>query len=124
MSEQTKIYAPARKCEEKTFSTGKTVLKLQFKAEELIEFAKKHANSRGYLNLGISRRRQVGEYGDTHCCWLDTWEPRQDAGSSGGRQDTSPTPKTQPRPVSAPAKAIPAGGIDDADVPTADDVPF
>lgn len=120
MSEQTKIYAPARKCEEKTFSTGNTVLKLQFKAEELIEFAKKHANARGYLNLGISKRRQVSEYKDTHCCWLDTWEP----GQGGGRQDTAPSPKAAPRAPVAPAKAISAVGIDDADVPTADDVPF
>ena len=119
-----KTYVPKANAKEVTFQSGNSIVKIGLHAETVAAFLLANANAKGYVNLGLSRRKSVGNYGETHCLWLDTWEPRQDAGSSGGRQDTSPTPKTQPRPVSAPAKAIPSGGIDDADVPRADDVPF
>jgi hypothetical protein len=51
-------------------------LRVSVKVEELIRFANEHGNARGYLNLDISRRREVGQYGDTHSVVLDRWEPK------------------------------------------------
>lgn len=74
--EQQKIYAPFNKAQMITFErTGKSVLKLSAKVEELVKFLQQHQNEKGYINLGISSRREVGKYGDTHCVWLDTWKP-------------------------------------------------
>lgn len=117
---ETKTYVPKANAKEVTFQSGNSIVKIGLHAETVAAFLLANANAKGYVNLGLSRRKSVGNYGETHCLWLDTWEP----GQGGGRQDTAPSPKTQPRPVSAPAKGIPTGGIDDADVPRADDVPF
>ena len=38
---------------------------------------KKAANGKSYLNLDITRRREVGQYGDTHSIKYDTWEPKE-----------------------------------------------
>ena len=76
MAEQ-KTYVPRSSAKEITFQTsGKTILKLSFKASEFVEFIKSHTNAKGYLNLGVSARRETGPYGDTHCVWLDTWQPK------------------------------------------------
>ena len=41
---------------------------------EVIQFIQAHTNERGYLNLNISKRNEVGQYGDTHSISLDTWK--------------------------------------------------
>lgn len=64
---------------EKTFSNGGSIIKVGVKVADLIAFAEKHANERGYLNLTIGSRREVGQYGDTHTVTLDTFTPRQGA---------------------------------------------
>ena len=48
-------------------------LNLGFQVDELIAFAKQHANERGYLNLTVAARREVGKFGDTHSVSLDTY---------------------------------------------------
>lgn len=52
------------------------VLLLGFKADVLRELATQ-ANARGYVNLAITARKEVGAYGDTHTVKLDTYEPKQ-----------------------------------------------
>lgn len=52
------------------------VLLLGFKAEVLRELANQ-ANERGYVNLAITARKEVGAYGDTHSVKLDTFTPKQ-----------------------------------------------
>lgn len=49
------------------------VIKLGVNVEELIKFAKAHANDRGWLNLDIVRRKETGPYGDTHSVVLDDY---------------------------------------------------
>ena len=61
----------------KTFDNGGQVIKLGFKVDDLIALAKKHVNERGYLNLVIGERREVGQYGDTHSVALDDYQPQQ-----------------------------------------------
>jgi hypothetical protein len=59
----------------KSFSNGGSKLLLGVKVDELIKFANEHKNERGYLNLEITERRSVGQYGDTHSVALDTFKP-------------------------------------------------
>lgn len=75
MADQIKIYVPKSSAKSKTFDSGKTIIKLSFKAADLVDFINQHANEKGYINFGVSERRNVSQYGDTHCIWLDTWQP-------------------------------------------------
>jgi hypothetical protein len=45
------------------------------KASDLIAFAEQHANDRGYVNLVVQARKEVGQYGDTHSVLLDDYQP-------------------------------------------------
>lgn len=72
---ETKTYVPKSSVKEVTFQSGKSILKLSLKAKEVAGFLMANANDKGYVSLGISQRKAVGQYGDTHCLWLDTWKP-------------------------------------------------
>lgn len=61
------------------------IIKIGVKAEDLITFAREHANSRGYLNLDIVARKEVGTYGDTHSVVLDDYVK--------GSGQTAPNPR-------------------------------
>ena len=50
-----------------------TVIKVGVKVEELIAFATKHKNDRGWINLDIVERKEVGPYGDSHSVVLDDY---------------------------------------------------
>ena len=75
---------------EKVFASGGSILNLGFKVADLIEFAQLHANDRGYLNLCVQSRREVGKFGDTHSVTLDTWVAKPKAAS--GPTDDDPIP--------------------------------
>lgn len=77
MNEQAKVYVPRSSAKQITFQSGKTIMKVSFHAQTMIDFLKQHANEKGYVNLGLSERKEPGKYGDTHCLWLDTWKPTQ-----------------------------------------------
>jgi len=68
-----KIYL---KCsaKEKVFDNGGSVLNISFSADAMKAFMEAHTNERGYVNLNVSRRNEVGQYGDTHSISLDTWK--------------------------------------------------
>lgn len=72
MADKTFLKCSAK---EKTFANGGSVINLGIKVSDLQAFAKQHGNERGYLNLVISQRRDVGQYGDTHTVSLDTFTP-------------------------------------------------
>lgn len=72
MSERVFLKCSAK---EKSFGNGGTKLLIGVKVEDLIAFAKAHGNERGYLNLAVTSRREVGQYGDTHSVALDTFTP-------------------------------------------------
>lgn len=67
------------KCSAKASKYG---IRVGVKVEDLIAFAKQHGNDRGYLNLEIKERREVGQYGDTHSVTLDTFDPKAKSESS------------------------------------------
>ena len=108
---ENKIYVPRSSAKQVTFPSGKSIIKLGFHVDTMIEFLKNNANEKGYVNLGVSERRQVGERGDTHCVWLDTWKPGQ-------------TKPEQPKPL--PREDVQAGLREVAkSINTkSDDVPF
>ena len=62
----------------KTSQYGERLI-IGVKAEELIRFANEHKNERGYINLIVSKRKEPGQYGDTHSVALDDFQPRQQA---------------------------------------------
>jgi len=70
------------KCSAKahTFNNGDQIIKLSFKDTDIAAFVREHKNERGYVNLIISQRREVGQYGDTHSVSLDTWQPPKPSG--------------------------------------------
>jgi hypothetical protein len=75
MAEQ-KTYIKGVKLVEKHFENGNSILKISCKADVLIEQLNAMKNGKGYVNFGVSARKEVGQYGDTHCMWLDTWQPK------------------------------------------------
>lgn len=50
-------------------------LTIGVKAADLIAFVNQHANERGYVNLIVQARKEVGQYGDTHSVMLDDYQP-------------------------------------------------
>jgi len=67
-----KIYLKCN-AKEKTFDNGGSVINLGVSAAVLTEFIALHTNDRGYVNLTVQKRREPGQYGDTHMVTLDTW---------------------------------------------------
>lgn len=91
MSEQ-KIYAPLQI---KEISTKYGVmLKVSFRADKLIEFAEANKNEKGYVNLDVCKKREVGKYGETHSAVLNVWPPRSE--SAPQPRAATPAPAAQP----------------------------
>ena len=75
MADQPKTYAVGISAKQKTFSSGTSIIKLGVNVKKFVAFLNEHVNEAGYVNLGVSERREVGQYGETHSVWLDTWKP-------------------------------------------------
>lgn len=122
-----KIYVPRATCKETTFRDGGTLLKVGFHVDTLVEFVKKHANEKGFVNFVISRRKEVGKYGETHSLAVDTWTPGGGSGGSGRSADAPSGQQTAAQRLMAerkagggPAKAAPAPAADE----DGDSLPF
>lgn len=90
MSEQEqKIYVPKCSAKQVTFRNGNSILKLGLHAETVAEWLREHANEKGWVNIGISSRKQPSQYGETHTVWLDTWKPQPQ------EQPAQPAPQPQ-----------------------------
>jgi len=44
---------------------------ISFNAERLMQYA----NEKGYINVTMSKRKEPGQYGDTHYFTLNDWKP-------------------------------------------------
>jgi hypothetical protein len=77
---------------QKRFDNGGSVINLGVKVADLVAFAQAHTNERGYLNLVISERREVGQYGDTHSVTLDTYvsKAKEPGGMAGPALESPP----------------------------------
>lgn len=55
-----------------------------------IEKLQQYANEKGYVNMTMSKRREPGQYGDTHYFTLNDWKPEGWAqGQSAPSQNNS-----------------------------------
>lgn len=50
------------------------MINLSLKLEDM----QKIANEKWYVNMTISKRKEVGKYGDTHYVTENTWKPKKD----------------------------------------------
>jgi len=77
MNQETeqKIYAPMSAKQITFQSSGKTIIKLGINVAKFKAWLDQHVNDKGYVNMGISARKETSQYGETHTCWLDTWKP-------------------------------------------------
>ena len=75
MADKTYLKCSAK---EKKFSNGGSVIRLSFKDTDIAAFVREHKNEKGYVNLIVAERREVGQYGDTHSVYLDTYQPKRD----------------------------------------------
>ena len=59
-----------------------------------IEKLQQHANEKGYVNMTMSKRREVGQYGDTHYFTLNEWTPEgnSDAPTTNVQKSSTPAP--------------------------------
>lgn len=106
MSDKKPIYAPCT-CKLIDTSNGQ-FMKLSFTADKMIQFIKSNTNAKGFVNLNISERREVGQFGDTHSVKLDTWQP-----SEGKQSNPRPASQKQSNHDQAKANAF-----------VSDDIPF
>lgn len=102
MSQQSapKTYAPVQ-VKSRDTQYGQQ-LRFSFKAADLIAFIEDNTNDKGYINLNIIPRKEVGKYGETHSVTLDTWQPdpnRQRTTQSGNRPASQPAKQSAPAPV-------------------------
>ena len=70
-----KIYLKCN-AKEKVFNNGSSLISIGINANELTQFIARNTNERGYINLTVQKRREPGQYGDTHMVTLDTWEAK------------------------------------------------
>lgn len=56
-----------------------------------IEKLTQYANEKGYVNMTMSKRREPGQYGDTHYFTLNDWKPE---GGSDGAAPQAPAANT------------------------------
>jgi len=55
-----------------------------------LEKLQQYANEKGYVNITMSKRREPGQYGDTHYFTLNDWKPEgwSDAPAASGNQSS------------------------------------
>lgn len=54
-------------------------LNISIKTSEFVKFLQSNTNEKGYCNISINPRKETTEYGITHYCKLNNWEPNQPA---------------------------------------------
>lgn len=88
MPAKPKTYVPKSSGKAHTFPDGKQIIKLGFKAADLVAFVHANTNAKGYINLVVSERREMSQYGETHSIYLDDWQPKQ--GESAPAHNAAP----------------------------------
>jgi hypothetical protein len=99
MSEnKIKTYVNGVSVKEKVFDNG-SLLRMGISVDKVVEFLKANKNSGGYVNLIISPRKEVGQYGDTHSVYLDTWEPNKKSAPVASQKPSSSKSKQNATPA-------------------------
>lgn len=77
-------YIKGAKITERQWNYG-SFLSVSFKLEDL----KQYANEKGYINMTISPRKEVGQYWDTHNAILNEWKPEWQSQSTPKQQNNT-----------------------------------
>lgn len=72
---------------------GKYGIKFSGKTEEVIAQLKAITNAKGYFNLEINQRKEVGQWGDTHSLKVDEYDP---AKAQQAQQPSGELPSASP----------------------------
>jgi len=103
MSENNKVWAEGISIKSKQLSFG-TILTVGVNAEKFIAFLTKNKNEKGYVNLDIVERKELGKFGETHNCSLNNWKPTgQNSRSAPKTQSKLVVKKSAPEPVATAA---------------------
>ena len=54
-----------------------------------VEKLQQYANEKGYVNMVMSKRREVGQYGDTHYFTLNEYNPENNTSAPAGNNDSA-----------------------------------
>ena len=76
MADKTYINGGIKEIE---FNDGGSLMNARFDVKQLSQYM----DEKGYVKIKIKKRREVGQYGDTHYAELDTWKPTNSAGEPG-----------------------------------------
>ena len=52
-------------------------LKMSGNFDKFVVELKQHLNDKGYFNLEIEERKEIGKYGETHSVTVDEWKPNE-----------------------------------------------
>ena len=72
-----KTYIDGTSCKAVNWQFGE-FFNMSFNLEKLQQYA----NEKGYVNMTMSKRREPGQYGDTHYFVLNEWTPEWDTNSN------------------------------------------
>ena len=56
-----------------------------------LEKLQQYANDKGYVNMTMSKRKEAGQYGDTHYFTLNDWTPEGGDSSNNQTQNNNST---------------------------------
>ena len=80
-----KTYIDGTSCKAVTGQFGE-FFNMSFNIEKLQQYA----NEKGYVNITMSKRKEPGQYGDTHYFTLNDWKPEGgDNNYSNNNQETN-----------------------------------
>jgi len=75
-----------------TVKEGKFGFKVSVKVQDFIQFLNENVNEKGYVNLDLNKRKEMGKYGETHYFKVDDWKPT-------GQQQEAPQQQQTPPPT-------------------------
>ncbi len=80
-NKQTKVWADGISIKSRDTQFGQ-VLSVGVNVDKFVAFLNKNKNEKGYANLDIMERKEVGTYGETHNCSLNNWKKPEEGKSN------------------------------------------
>jgi hypothetical protein len=74
------VYVPKSSGKEREFTVNGnqfTTIKINFKVDELIKFCQEHVNEKGYISFDVNKRKEKGQYGETHSIVLNDYKKEE-----------------------------------------------
>lgn len=93
-----KIFIGTVKTREGKFGAFQSI---SFSKKDYEEMAK-HFNDRGYINLVMNARKEVGQYGETHSVSIDNWKPEPREGGQNIARARGKYPQSNISPEDVP----------------------